>query len=1093
MPTFFTLEKIQKQLIDICAARRRATRDIPLFKFHVGDDAPGAEQPGYDDRAWADFPVGGPWGGYDVTAWFRARVPVPAGWPAHQLALYFQVGPKDGGDGQAECMLYLGGQPVQALDTWHEEAWLLPEHLTGGDLEVAIKAWSGVWCVPDRRRFALAQLVWIDLDAHRLAHQLETLVLAAKALDPNDLHRVQLAAALNQAIHRVDFTEPGSDAFYASLRAAADFLDEQLRAWRGRGELKPSVTTLGHAHIDMAWLWRVRHTREKGARTFATALHLMRQYPEYRFMHSSPQLYKFLQQDYPGLFARVKERVQAGAWEATGGMWIEADTNITSGESLVRQFLYGQRYLRDELGVRGNVLWLPDVFGYSAALPQLIAKSGMKYFLTTKISWSQFNRFPYDTFRWRGLDGTEVLTHFVTTPDIDERFATYNGKVSPHAVKGVWDDYHQKDVNDELIVLYGWGDGGGGPTREMLEAGRVLADLPGLPRVAPGVAEAFFDRLDQRTAAQALPVWDGELYLEYHRGTYTSQAAIKRANRQAETLYHTAEWLGATARVLAGAAFPAEALRDGWEMILLNQFHDILPGSSIASVYVDALAEHARVQAIGQAAVAQAQWALLAGLASEQPSAVVFNPLAWERDELVELAGGYVLPGTQIVDGRALFLARGLPALGYASYPLAALSTGEAEPMTITPRHLDNRFYRLELNERGQITSLFDKQHAREVLPPGARANVLQTFEDRPIQFDAWDIDIYYQEKLTEVDELLEAVVEEPGPLRGVLRLVWRLHGSTITQRLTLYAHSPRIDFRTEVDWHAHQVLLKAAFPVAVRATRATYEIQFGSVERPTHWNTSWDWARFEVCGHKWADLSEGDYGVALLNDCKYGYDIKDNVMRLTLIKSGIEPDPQADQGRHVFTYSLLPHAGDWRQGGVAREAYALNYPAFAAALPPHSAALRGTRHPPGSLPLLGERGATPVPSQHGGATPPPPPPAGEGRGEGELPGAPALPSGAAPHLPSRFSLAALDAEHVLLETVKPAEAGDAIIFRVYEYQQRRNPAVTLSLGRPVARAVECNLMEDGETPVAVDGDGARLRFAIAPFEIKTFKVWFQA
>lgn len=1039
MPTFFTLEKIQKQLIDLRAARYRATRDIAVFKFREGK-FPGAERPDFDDDAWADFHVGEAWGGYDVVAWFRARVPVPTDWRERQLALRFQVGPKDGGDGTAESMLYLAGQPVQGLDTWHEEAWLLPEHLPAGELAVAIKAWSGVYRIPAHRRFALAQLVWIDLDAHRLYHLMDALVLAAKALDPNDLHRFKLIEALNQAAHRVDFSRPGSDSFYASLGTATDFLAEQVRAWRGQGELKPGVVTLGHAHIDMAWLWRVSHTREKGAHTFATALHLMRQYPEYRFMHSSPQLYKFLQHDYPGLFARVKERVSAGDWEATGGMWIEADTNLTSGESLVRQFLFGQRYFREELGVEGKVLWLPDVFGYSAALPQIILKSGLKYFLTTKISWSQFNRFPYDTFRWRGLDGSEVLSHFVTTPDIDERFATYNGKVSPHAVMGVWEQYRQKDANDELIVLYGWGDGGGGPTREMLEAGRVLADLPGLPRVTPGTAEAFFERLDRRVSEQALPVWDGELYLEYHRGTYTSQAGVKRANRQAEALYHTVEWLGAAAGLLAGQAYPHAALREGWELILLNQFHDILPGSSIHPVYEDAQADFARVRQIGAASAAQAQQRLLESIAVEQPSVVAFNPLGWARDELIALPWSEDMPApspVQVVEGavgkQALFWARDLPALGYASYPLAAPAAAEPEPMTVTARHLENHFYRLELNERGQITSLFDKRRGREVLAPGARANVFQAFEDRPLNFDAWDIDLYYQEKMIEVEELVEAVVEETGPLRGVLRLAWRLYGSTITQRLTLYAHSPRIDFRTEIDWHEHQVLLKAAFPVAVRATRATYEIQFGSVERPTHWNTSWDWARFEVCGHKWADLSEGDYGVALLNDCKYGHDIKDNLMRLTLLKSGIDPDPQADQGQHEFTYSLLPHAGDWRKGGVAPEAYALNNPAFAAVLPTMQAG----------------------------------------------------------PLPARWSLASVDADHVIIETIKQAEAGDAVILRVYEYQQRRNPAVTLTLGRPMARAVECNLMEEGEAPV--EHDDTTIRFAIAPFEIKTFKVWFQS
>ncbi|MGH2523085.1 MAG: alpha-mannosidase, partial [Anaerolineales bacterium] len=350
---------------------------------------------------------------------------------------------------------------------------------------------------------------------------------------------------------------------------------------------------------------------------------------------------------------------------------------------------------------------------------------------------------------------------------------------------------------------------------------------------------------------------------------------------------------------------------------------------------------------------------------------------------------------------------------------------------TITPRTLESPFYKIELNERGQLTSLLNKRHNREVLAPGVRANVLQAFEDKPMAFDAWDIDPYYQEKMREVGELIEAEVEESGPLRGVLRLRWRFNDSTMTQRLTLYAHSPRIDFRTTADWREQQILLKAAFPVGVRATRATYEIQFGSIERPTHWNTSWDWARFEVCGHKWVDLSEGDYGVALLNDCKYGHDVKDNVLRLTLIKSPIRPDPQADQGAHTFTYSLLPHAGDWRAGGVLREAYALNYPLLVSTVP-------------------------------------------------------AQPAGP---LPARYSFAEVESDHVILETVKKAEREDAWVVRVYECQQRRSNAVSIHFGLPIRKAVECNLVEEGEQPIS--WQGARLTFAIAPYEIKTFKVSF--
>jgi alpha-mannosidase len=816
-------------------------------------------------------------------------------------------------------------------------------------------------------------------------------------------------------------------------------------------EMKPAVTAVGHAHIDMAWLWRLSHTREKAARTFATVLHLMRQYPEYRFVHSSPQLYLYLKEDYPDIFAAVREKIAGGEWEVTGATWIEPDTNLPGGESLVRQFLYGIRTMRQEFGVDMKLLWLPDVFGYSYALPQIIRKCGVRYFMTTKISWSQFNRFPYDTFRWRGLDGTEVLTHFVTTPEERSPFYTYNGQLRPSEVQGIWQQYRQKEVNDDLLLLFGWGDGGGGPTREMLESARALANLPGLPRVRMGKAEPYFAALDERVAKKQLPVWDGELYLEYHRGTYTSQAYNKRANRLSEILYHNAEWLSALADILTGeAAYPAAALRRGWELILLNQFHDILPGSSIRQVYEDSRQDYDRIAAIGREVLAQAQQRIVAGLAAREEQLVVFNPLPWSRDSLVELSWSEQMAGKTILDpnGRpspvqnveneegkkVLLQVRDLPSLGYQAYswaqPAAEIAPAE---LVVTPQRLENGYYRLELNEKGQLVSLLDKSAGREVLAPGGRANVFQVFEDKPMAFDAWDIDIYYQEKMREIGELIEAVVEEEGPLRGVLRLQWRYYDSLLDQRLIIYRRSPRIDFRTVVDWQEQQALLKVAFPLNVRTTRATFEIQFGAIERPTHWNTSWDYARFEQVGHKWVDLSEGNYGVALLNDCKYGHDVKDNVLRLTLIKSAVRPDPLADRGRHDFTYSLLPHRGDWRQSQVVNEAYALNYP---------------------SLPVL-TQAVEDLPVQ----------------------------------LPTRYSFAAVDSDHVIIESVKKGEDGDAWIIRLYECKQYRTEAVTLTLGRPVRRAVACNLIEEEESDVAYDG--RRLTFAMAPYEIKSFKVWF--
>jgi alpha-mannosidase len=1079
---YFTLEKIEKRLAEVQAAIRRDARRIPAFKFIAGslaELAQGAEAPDFDDREWHDFHVGDFWGGYDVWAWFRAWVSIPKEWQAEKLALRFLPGPRDGGGSTAESLLYVNGSPLQGIDVWHPEAWLPPEMAAGGRVLVALKSWSGVLKVPDRRRFKEAALVRLDPDAERYYYRASNMLKSAKLLDENDLRRVKMIDLLDRSLRCIDFSLPGSPEFYASLGYASHFLEDGLMLLQTH-EIKPRLTAVGHSHLDLAWLWRVEHTRHKAARTFATVLHLMSQYPEYRYLHSSPQLYKWMKTDYPELYQRVRQAVREGRWEISGGMWVEADANLPSGESLIRQILFGKRFVRDEFGVEMNVLWLPDVFGYPASMPQIIRKCGLKYFLTSKLSWSQFNRFPYDTFYWKGIDGSQALTHFITTPDDETGFYTYNGRLEPSEVKGAWDNYRQKNVNDELLYLYGWGDGGGGPTHEMLEAARCLSDLPGTPSVEMGGAEAFFERLERRLAGRELPEWDGELYLEYHRGTYTSQAFIKRLNRRAERLYHEAEWLSACADALVEpGSYPEHELRQGWELILLNQFHDILPGSSIREVYEDSRADYERLFKTGQSACRAAQDRLLAEIGSHAPALVVFNGLCWPRSGWVEipeaeaalLGHGLTALPYQAVDtpgGPAvLFETSAVPGLGYwssydsslnipsfdapacqtsakddlANHDLALPSPGSApvvcgeegqmNEMLVAPHIMENGCVRLELDAQGQLVSIYDKRCDREVLAPGERGNLLQAFEDKPLNYDAWDIDIYYQEKARQVVDLQEAVVEESGPLRGTLRLVWRFGRSTITQRVTLHRGSPRIDFRTHIDWQEQQVLLKAAFPVDIRSTRATYDIQFGCVERPTHWNTSWDYARFEVPAHKWVDLSEGGYGVALLNDCKYGYDVRGNLLRITLLKSALNPDPTADQGEHVFTYSLLPHLGDWREGRVVQAAYELNNPLEARLKPANRQ---------GSLPV-------------------------------------------------QMGFVSTRADHIVIETLKKAEDERAWIVRVYEFQQRRSSRVSLDFALPLNRAVECNLVEEAERPAVWQANN--LEFSILPFEIKTFKVWF--
>jgi alpha-mannosidase len=581
-----------------------------------------------------------------------------------------------------------------------------------------------------------------------------------------------------------------------------------------------------------------------------------------------------------------------------------------------------------------------------------------------------------------------------------------------------------------------------------LEAARVMENLPGIPHVRLGTAEPYFNRLQERLEGHSsLPLWDGELYLEYHRGTYTSQANNKRNNRASEILFHNTEWLNSLAcTLLPNRSYPSRQINLGWELILLYQFHDILTGSSIRDVYAQSEEDYAMVKKIGEETLYAARQDIISQIQTQSDSLVIFNSLSRPRSPLLNLPWDETMSGKTIAgdegpclsqrivqDGkrRLLIAVSPVPSLGYRAFPIVEDPEQPPTCWKITTQHIENEHFKIALNPQGQIISLIDKENDREVIVQGQRANVLQVFEDKPLNFDAWDIDIYYQEKMCEITDLVEAVVEETGPLRGVLRLVWRFLDSRITQWITVYRASRRIDFRTEVDWHEHQVLLKAAFPVNIRATRASYEIQFGSIERPTTWNTSWDYARFEVPAHRWADLSEGDYGVALLNDCKYGYDVKDNVLRLTLIKSGIYPDPNADQGHHSFTYSLLPHPGDWRSGRVSEEAHDLNYPLI-----------------PGFAPA----------NSHG-------------------------------CLPEQVAFASVTPENLIVETIKKAEDDEALVVRVYESRQCRTKEAHILFALPIRKACECSMLEEEESPM--EWTDKAIHFQVDPFEIKTFKIWF--
>ena len=1043
---YFRLERIRKYLDeDIVGSRRRKSVNLTKWKYvehSMEDKLNDAYTPDYDDSDWADFNLMDSWGGYDKVAWFRCTVTLPEDFVGKQLAFRGIIGPRDGGGSTAETLLYINGKPVQAIDIWHEEALIDPSlYENSKELQISLKCWSGVLYVPHVRVFKEAQIVVIDPDADKFYHTVDTLEKCLNLLEESDLRRIRLTKLLTDTFLQVDFLNFKEDAYYQSIQKALKVIQAGLKEYAKVEEIKPTVTGVGHSHIDMAWLWRYSATREKASRTFSTVLNLMRIFPEYRFMHSSPQLYKMVKEDYPEMFEQIKSKIEEGQWEITGGMWVEADTNLPNGESLVRQFLFGKRYIKDEFGKDSKLLWLPDVFGYTAALPQIMKKSDMEYFMTTKISWNQYNVFPYDTFWWKGIDGSEVFTHFITTPENDSWFYTYNGTMEPHEITGIWKNYKDKDKNEDLLLAFGWGDGGGGPTKEMLERIRVMENIPGIPKVQIDTTENYFKRIYDKIDHSALGKWEGELYFEMHRGTYTSQGYTKRANRKTEVLMHDTEFMCVLSdTLLKKQNYPRLELNLLWEKVLLTQFHDVLPGSSIRQVYEDCKEIYKGIDEKGKELLANAAHRIVSFANKGESSLLVFNTIGWRREDLLFLPYSETITGETgfaAEDGTAVKLQRShdgvllyikeLPAYGFKKFILQHDGKVETSQLIVKKDHLENQYFTMKLNDGGEIISFVDKRNNRE-LCCGKPMNTLCAFEDKPLRFDAWDIDLFYKEKPYAPMQLLEVEVVEEGPVRGVLRFTWQFHQSIIKQDIMIYQDKERVDFKTYVDWKEKQVLLKAFFPVDIHAASATYDIQFGNIERPTHTNTEWDFARFEVSAHKWVDLSEGDYGVALLNDCKYGHDIHENVIGLTLIKSAVLPDETADRCEHHFTYSLYPHLGTWQQSKVQQAAMELN------------------------LPLQGIEAAIAV---------------------GEL---------------TSYEFVNVTSDHIVIDTIKKAEDEDAIIVRLYEYKNRKETDAILQFGFPVTKVVETNLIERelGEVEVT----GGELRFAIGGYEIKTFKVY---
>jgi alpha-mannosidase len=887
----------------------------------------------------------------------------------------------------------------------------------------------------------------------------------AKSLDDNSLRKARIIRGLFEALMEIPFSSLGA-ALEKEAAEARKRIAPLLKA--KNGSTAPEIHLIGHAHIDHAWLWHIGETERKVARTFINMTRLAEEYPEFIFIQSQPAQLEGVKENYPEIFEAVKEAYKKGNWEPNGGMWVEADCNITGGESLIRQFLVGKQATKEMLNYEGDTLWLPDVFGYAAALPQILAGCGIKYFVTSKINWNDTTRFPYDTFIWKGLDGSAVKTHYITSWNTG-----YNGRVLPADLAEAWNKVQHKELQSALIKSIGEGDGGGGTARGDLEMARRLENLEAAPKAAWRKVSEALDKIFGKE--MQWPEWRGELYLELHRGTYTTQAKTKRNNRENEFALRNAEWLSAIANLEGWAQYPKDVLLKNWKTLLTLQFHDIIPGSSIKRVYDEADISHKEI-ATAAAAISSS---VRKKAASDIGGIVAFNSLSWERSDSVFIeasalekasvinkvgalkaaggvaatplkrnqkapAGVYPVQYYKDLDGKetAVFAPR-LPSLGWSRF--SALSAKEAASVegfeTDSPfvyeknKSLKTPFYRIKFDKIGRISSLVDRKSKRELVAPVGSFNNFVSAQDVPVLWDAWDIDSDWVKYLREEERLLSSELAGDGPVCFILRHKYAIgEKSTLVQDLIFYAADKRIDFVTKVDWKERQKLLKVGFDTAFDAAQVRCEVQYGHLLRNTHKNLLQDRAKFEICAHKWISMEEEGGGLALLNDCKYGHDVSGGSMRLTLLRSPTAPDEEADIGEQRFTYSLVPFSGSFGSSGIIRKGYELN------------------------------EGAVVEISQK---------PAAGAKGGHE------------------YSLFSLDGDAVIAETIKGPESGKkkTIVIRLYESLGGRTRTV-LHFNKGIAQAVVTDMLEG--SPKALRCSGSDLPLSFKAFEIKTVMVTFK-
>lgn len=1041
--------------------RLQSISEIPLADWRAHDgNLPHGEDPALDDSGWASVKPTEKW--TMAARWVRTTFTVP-----EKLNGYALAGARIDLDARAtstqliQVAVFVNGSLVSRADEDAQLPVTLVNNAHPGEKYVIAVRVTGA---PVETRLYTAKLVVYAAstrpDPALLREEIRSLrpLLAAYANGA-----AQRAQQLDQAVQAVDLTalDRGDQAaFDASLRRAQAAL-EPLRPYVKQFTLRLT----GNSHIDMAWLWPWTETVEVTRNTFNSATQLMREYPDVTFSMATAQTYEWMEEKYPYLFKDIQQRVKEGRWELVGGMWVEPDLNLPSGESLTRQLLYGKRYFQQKFGVDVKIGWNPDSFGYNWQLPQIYKRAGMDYFVTQKIYWNDTTKFPHKLFWWQAPDGSRLLAYFPHD---------YANSTDPAKMARDLADYAPSmfkadagagnlALSPEMMYLFGIGDHGGGPTRADLDvAVRWQRPDAVYPQIKFGTAIDYFHNLEKHQDALNLPVWKDELYLEYHRGVQTTQAENKRRNREAEVLATNAEKLAAFDS-LYGPVYPHAALDAAWKQILFNQFHDILPGSGIAINYVDAARRYQDATNLNSQVANAAFSDIAARVNAPSTGLVVFNSLNWPRTEQVEAevqfpvpvewltatnAAGQQLPvevlalekGTN--RSRVRLLVRDVPALGYELVQLkpAAHAAKPVSTLAATATTLENEFFRVVVDARsGCITSLFDKRSQAETLAaavegPGAPplvngkpcGNLLQLFVDKPEKWDAWNVDAGFINQHTDLTTADEVKLVENTPLRAAILVKKHFEGSTFVQRIVLYAGVARVDVQNSIDWHAKHLLLKAAFPLRARSEHATFEIPYGSIERPTTRRTPEEQAKFEVPALQWADLSDATGGLSLLNASKYGYDAKDNVLRLSLLRAPEDPDPNADQGHHDFTYALYPHGGTWRAAQTVNRAWELNYPLLTQPVQPHQGLLA-----------------------------------------------------------AKMSFVSADAPNIIVTAVKRAEDSADLVVRFYEWEGKSGD-VKLTLPAGVVAASDANLLEKPEHALALSADKQTVTVPTKAYEIKT-------